>query len=313
MIKSGLEDSSSRAEKKEIFRKLSKEDLMRRVVIPYFTSHGWDVKDLRREGDTTHGCDLILKSTVLGERVFEGVRVETEKDISSSFEVRRDIGLYAESALKFRYGSEGVRLHKYFWITTGEITPAGHDSFRKELESSLGRIEIWDVDILHDKLLSTDIIDQLCSMRITDERRLRIFLSYASEDDVIVEDISRKLSDDGFAPWRDKEDLFVGRKWEYGIRKAMMNSDAIIVFLSKHSIDKRGYFQKEIALACDLRDHQPLGATFLLPVKLDDVNLDPVHPLAEHHWAELYSGQGYHSIVRSLKQREQELRTHGKL
>lgn len=54
------------------------------------------------------------------------------------------------------------------------------------------------------------------------------------------------------------------------IEKAVDAADAIIVCLSKSSITKEGYVQKEIKTALDFADYKPEGTVFIIPVRLED-------------------------------------------
>jgi len=104
----------------------------------------------------------------------------------------------------------------------------------------------------------------------------QIFLSYAYEDREKILEISRDLSKAGFQPWMDVQNLQPGQVWDIEIRKALQASDFIIIFLSKNSIRKEGYLQKEIKSALELADRKPENTIFIIPVRLDDVEI-PVY------------------------------------
>jgi hypothetical protein len=69
--------------------------------------------------------------------------------------------------------------------------------------------------------------------------------------------------------------------WEEVIRKEIAASDFVILMLSKISVDKRGFFQKELRLALDVLDTIPLGHVYILPVRVDDCEI-PVQLKAIH-------------------------------
>ena len=73
--------------------------------------------------------------------------------------------------------------------------------------------------------------------------RLRVFLCHSSGDKPAVRDLYRKLRDDGFDPWLDKEKLLPGQNWRLEIPKAIRTSDVVIVCLSRSSVTKEGYLQ----------------------------------------------------------------------
>ena len=60
-------------------------------------------------------------------------------------------------------------------------------------------------------------------------RKLRVFLSYSKPDRERIRQLHRRLSEEGFDPWRDETSIGPGVKWEPAIRKAMRESDAVCV------------------------------------------------------------------------------------
>lgn len=66
-----------------------------------------------------------------------------------------------------------------------------------------------------------------------------------------------------------------GLTGEVEIPKAIDTSDVILVCLSKNSVNKEGYVQKEIAFALDKALEKPEGAIFIIPVKLEDCEVPP--------------------------------------
>src|SRR5215510_12218438 len=88
---------------------------------------------------------------------------------------------------------------------------------------------------------------------------LRVFLCHSSGDKAAVRDLYHKLRTDGFDPWLDEEDLLPGQQWEREIRLAVRESEIVIVCLSRASITKTGYIQKELKFALDAAEEQPEG------------------------------------------------------
>src|SRR4030095_8050228 len=99
--------------------------------------------------------------------------------------------------------------------------------------------------------------------------RLRAFLCHSSSDKPKVRELYRKLRVDNFEPWLDEESLLPGQDWDQEIRKEIQECDVVLVCLSKNSISKVGYIQKEIRKALDVADEQPDGTIFLIPVRLE--------------------------------------------
>jgi hypothetical protein len=102
-------------------------------------------------------------------------------------------------------------------------------------------------------------------------RALRVFLCHSSGDKPIVRELYRKLSAEGWIDaWLDEVKIIPGQTWEYEIEKALDNADAVIVTLSKSSVSKEGYVQKEFKFVLDIALEKPEGTIYILPVRLDD-------------------------------------------
>ncbi len=100
-----------------------------------------------------------------------------------------------------------------------------------------------------------------------------IFLSYSHEDREKVMRLYEDLRIAGFNPWLDTENLLPGQMWHREIERAIKQSDAIILCLSSRSVSKKGFFQKELKTALDLVETLPEGASYLIPIRLDEVSV----------------------------------------
>jgi formylglycine-generating enzyme required for sulfatase activity len=128
----------------------------------------------------------------------------------------------------------------------------------------------------------------------------RIFLCHASEDKARVREVYHRLrAIDGFEPWLDEEDLLPGQEWAREIPKALQASDFILIFLSRISVAKRGYVQREMKLALDAWQELPEGAIHTIPVRLDDC--DVPESFRRYHWADLFDPSGFDRIVRAIR------------
>jgi hypothetical protein len=132
-------------------------------------------------------------------------------------------------------------------------------------------------------------------------RRLRIFLCHASNDKPKVYRLYHRLRADGFDPWLDAEDLLPGQDWQQEIPKTVRTVDVVMICLSRASITKAGYVQKEIKYALDVADEQPDGAIFLIPLKLEEC--DVPERLRRWHWVNLYEERGYERLMQALQAR----------
>lgn len=129
--------------------------------------------------------------------------------------------------------------------------------------------------------------------------QLRVFLCHSSSDKPVVRDIYRRLQANGVRPWFDEKDLLAGQDWKLEIKKAIQNSDAIIVCLSENSINKRGYIQKEIKYALDVADEQPEGAIFIIPLRLEKCEVP--QRLNDKQWIDYFESDGYERLISVLE------------
>jgi formylglycine-generating enzyme required for sulfatase activity len=125
-----------------------------------------------------------------------------------------------------------------------------------------------------------------------------MFLCHSSGDKPTIRDLYVRLRNDGFEPWFDEESLRPGQDWDYEIRKAVCASDIVIVCLSRSSITKAGYIQKELGFALDIAHQQPEGNIFVIPVKLEEC--DVPERLKKWHWVNLLKQDGYSQLIESL-------------
>jgi hypothetical protein len=138
---------------------------------------------------------------------------------------------------------------------------------------------------------------------MTTNRKLRVFLCHASQDKLAVREFYKKLhSEVWIDPWLDVERLLPGQDWNLEIEKAVESSDAIIVFLSKNSVNKEGYIQRELRYALDVADTKPDGTIFIIPVRLDHEVSAP-RRLRPYQWVDLFDEKGYQKTLQALKLR----------
>jgi hypothetical protein len=137
------------------------------------------------------------------------------------------------------------------------------------------------------------------------KRPLKVFLCHASTDKPKVRELYRYLRRRGINPWFDEEDLVGGQDWQVEIPKALATSDAIIICLTKNSVDKEGYIQKEIKFALDKALEMPEGRIFLIPVKFEECEVP--FTLSRYQWVDLTVESGYAKMMKALKFRASQL------
>jgi len=132
-------------------------------------------------------------------------------------------------------------------------------------------------------------------------RPLRVFLCHASQDKPAVRKLHRYLKLRGVQPWLDELDLLPGENWEVEIPNAIVSSDVILVCLSKNSVDKEGYVQKEISFALDKALEKTEGTIFIVPVKLE--LCDVPKRLNRFQWVDVFRQDGYKRLMLGLQKR----------
>lgn len=117
------------------------------------------------------------------------------------------------------------------------------------------------------------------------------FVSYVREDILAVEKLVSDLHWLGASPWVDFEKLKGGQDWKREIKHALEQSSHAIVVISKNSVSKRGFFQREVRQALDLMQEFPPGAVFVIPIRLDDTQ--PLHDeIKGLQWIDLHGEKG---------------------
>jgi hypothetical protein len=86
------------------------------------------------------------------------------------------------------------------------------------------------------------------------QRALKVFLCHAQEDKPRVRELYAYLAAAGFQPWLDERDIAPGSVWEDAIGIAVQKSHVVLVCLSRASVQKTGYVQKEIRFILDRAD-----------------------------------------------------------
>jgi hypothetical protein len=77
------------------------------------------------------------------------------------------------------------------------------------------------------------------------------------------------------------------------------SSDVVLVCLSRSSVTKEGYLQKEIRFVLDVADEKPEGTIFVIPLKLEECEVP--ERLRRWHWVDYYDERGYERLLRSLQ------------
>lgn len=118
----------------------------------------------------------------------------------------------------------------------------------------------------------------------------RPFISYAREDQPHADRVRDWLVGVGADPWIDHIKLQPGQNWDLALRAAMRKATHVILLLSQHSINKRGYVQREMRIALELLEELPPDELFVIPVRLDKT--EPRHDkLRQLHWLDFFDDE----------------------
>ena len=133
---------------------------------------------------------------------------------------------------------------------------------------------------------------------------IKAFLCYAHEDYAAVRSLYKRLVKDDVDVWFDKENLRAGSNWEYEIRKAVRESNVVIVCLSKN-FSMGGFRKTEVQIALEEAVLKPKEEIFIIPVRLEEC--DTPDQLRMWHWVDLFRRGGYYRLVSSLNARAKSL------
>ena len=102
-------------------------------------------------------------------------------------------------------------------------------------------------------------------------RPLRVFLCHSSDDKPTVRELYHRLDSEGWIDaWLDEKKLYPGQDWNYEIEQAVEEADVILVCLTKNSVTKEGYIQRELRIVLDYADYKPEGTIYIIPVRLEE-------------------------------------------
>lgn len=135
------------------------------------------------------------------------------------------------------------------------------------------------------------------------KRSLNIFICYAHSDRETVHHLYRRLLDNGVHAWLDSEALQPGQNWQREIRKAILNSDVVLVCLSQKFNEQHGYRHEELKLALEKAGLLEAGEIFIIPVRLE--KCDMPESLSHLHRVDVFESTGFKKLLRALKKLEE--------
>lgn len=129
---------------------------------------------------------------------------------------------------------------------------------------------------------------------------LKVFISYAKEDRAQALTYFERLSDEGFSPWIDTKKLLPGQNWEAEIERAFSDANVVILLMSKNSVSKRGFVQREANDAIErLRYKQPTDI-YVIPLLLNQCEV-PSHIAGRLQYLDVSTPGAWEQVLTSLK------------
>lgn len=98
---------------------------------------------------------------------------------------------------------------------------------------------------------------------------LKLFISYAKEDQGLALQYCDRFTDIGTSPWIDARNILPGQNWEAEIDKALSEANVVILLLSKKSVSKRGFVQREANEALDRLRYKLMTDIYVIPLLLE--------------------------------------------
>jgi hypothetical protein len=135
-------------------------------------------------------------------------------------------------------------------------------------------------------------------------RSLRVFLCHSSDDKPTVRELYNRLDSEGWIDaWLDEIKLYPGQDWNYEIEQAVEEADVILVCLTKNSVTKEGYIQRELRIVLDYADYKPEGTIYIIPVRLEEC--EPPKRIRRWQYADYFPESrqaiAYQRLLKSLK------------
>ena len=129
---------------------------------------------------------------------------------------------------------------------------------------------------------------------------LKVFISYAKEDRERALHYYDLLAQEGVSPWLDVKHLLPGQNWEAEIERAFSDANVVVLLLSKCSVTKRGFVQREANDAIErLRYKQPTDI-YVIPLLLEPCEV-PRHIASRLQYVDLGTPGAWDQVKASLR------------
>jgi hypothetical protein len=129
---------------------------------------------------------------------------------------------------------------------------------------------------------------------------LEVFISYAREDREQALLYYDRFMAEGVKPWIDVKHLLPGQSWEAEIDRALADANVVVLLLSRSSVNKRGFVQREANEAISrLRYKQPTDI-YVVPLLLDQCEV-PSYISGRLQYVDLNAAGAWDQVRASLR------------
>lgn len=137
----------------------------------------------------------------------------------------------------------------------------------------------------------------------------RVFISYVTEDSILVNNLVNKLKTAGIELWIDKDNLVPGIRWQKDIRNAIENGIYFLAcFSQNYSLKNKSYMNKELKIAIEQLTEMPQNRIWFIPIKLSpcdipDFSIGGNETLNDIQWVELHTdwNAGVNKLINVIK------------
>jgi len=130
-------------------------------------------------------------------------------------------------------------------------------------------------------------------------KQLQVFLLYSRGDRQAVRRLYDRMVKAGAKAWLDEKNILPGQDWQAEIRKAIYNSDIVIVCLSRQFNKQGGYRHEELKIALEKANSLPGDQIFIVPVRLEECDMP--EPLCRWQRIDLFTADGYKKLLNVLQ------------
>ncbi len=137
-------------------------------------------------------------------------------------------------------------------------------------------------------------------LRLRSAMPLKVFVSYAKEDRDLALKYYDMIRQEGASPWMDVKHLLPGQNWEAEIDKALSNANVVVLLLSRKSINKRGFVQREANDAIGRLKYKQPTDIYVIPLLLEPCDV-PSHIAERLQYVDLSNTGAWSQVQASLK------------